>query len=82
METKRKTTAKGVTTRSMRTMKPVNDFTEIKRSSPKPLLIPTPILHNSFQTTALLNSSRLPIKLEKYFKDIILEFNKKFQKID
>ena len=82
METKRKTTAKGVTTRSMHTMKPANDFTEIKRSSPKPLLIPTLILHNSFQNTPLLNSSRLPIMLEKYFKDIILEFNKKFQKID
>ena len=56
MATKRKTTAKGVTTRSMHTMKPAYDFTEIKRSSPKPLLIPTPILHNSFQTTPLLNS--------------------------
>ena len=63
-------------------MKPANDITEIKRPSPKPSLIPTPILRNSFQTTPLLNSSRLPIMLEKSFEDIISEFNEKFQKID
>ena len=50
MATKRKTTTKGVTTRSMRKMKPANDIIEIKRSSPKPSLMPTPILRNSFQT--------------------------------
>ena len=82
MATKRKTTAKGVATRSMRTMKPANDITEIKRPSPKPSLIPTPILRNSFQTTPLLNSSRIPIMLEKSLEDIISEFNEKFQKID
>ena len=47
MATKRKTTTKGVTTSSMSTMKPANDITEIKRPSPKPSLIPTPILRNS-----------------------------------
>ena len=41
MATKRKTTTKGVTTRSMRKMKPANDITEIKRPSPKPSLTPT-----------------------------------------
>ena len=63
-------------------MKPANDIAEIKRPSPKPSLIPTPILRNFFQTTPLLNSSRLPIMLEKSFEDIISEFNEKFQKID
>ena len=63
-------------------MKPANDITEIKRPSPKPSLISTPILRNSFQTTPLLNSSRLPIMLEKSFEDIISEFKEKFQKID
>ena len=82
MTTKRKTAIKVVTTRSMRTMKPASDITEIKRPSPKPSLISTPILRNSFQTTPLLNSSRLPIMLEKSFEDIISEFNEKFQKID
>ena len=82
MATKRKTAIKVVTTRSMRTMKPANDITEIKRPSPKPSLISTPILRNSFQTTPLLNSSRLPIMLEKSLEDIISEFNGKFQKID
>ena len=66
----------------MHKMKPAEDITEIKRSSPKPSLIPTQILCNSFQTTPLLNSSRLPIMLEKSFKDIISEFNEKFQKTD
>ena len=47
MAIKRKTTTKGVTTRSMSTMKPANSITEIKRPSPKPSLIPTPILSNS-----------------------------------
>ena len=56
MATKRKTTTKGVATRSIRTMKPANDITEMKRSFPKPS---TPILRNSFQTTPLMNSSRL-----------------------
>ena len=42
----------------------------------------TPILRNSFQTTSLLSSSRLPIMLEKSFENIISEFNEKFQKID
>ena len=82
MASKRKATTKGVATRSMRTMKPANDIAEIKRPSPKPSLIPTPILRNFFQTTPLLNSSRLPIMLEKSFEDIISEFNEKFQKID
>ena len=82
MATKRKTTSKGVANRSMCTMKPANDIIEIKRPSPKPSLIPTPILHNSFQTTLLLNSSRIPIMLEKSLEDIISEFNEKFQKID
>ena len=82
MATKRKITTKGVTTRSMRKMKPANDITEIKRPSPEPWLIPTPILRNSFQTTPLLNSSRLPMMLEKSFEDIISDFNKKFHKID
>ena len=82
MATKRKTTTKGVAARSMRTMKPANDITEIKRPSPKSSLIPTPILRNSFQTTPLLNSSRIPIMLEKSLEDIISEFNEKFQKID
>ena len=82
MATKRKTTTKGVTTRSMRKMKPANDITEIKNPFPEPSLIPTPILRNSFQTTPLSNSSRLPIMLEKSFEDIISEFNEKFQKID
>ena len=82
MATKRKTTTKGVAARSMRTMKPANGITEIERPSPKPSLIPTPILRNSFQTTPLSNSSRLPIMLEKSFEDIISEFNEKFQKID
>ena len=63
-------------------MRPANDITEIKRPSPKPSLIPTPILRSSFQTTPLLNSSRLPIMLEKSFEDIISEFNEKFQKTD
>ena len=63
-------------------MKRANDITETKRPSPKPSLIPAPILCNSFQTTPLLNSSGLPIMLEKSFEDIISEFNKKFQKID
>ena len=40
------------------------------------------MLRNSFQTTPLLSSSRLPIMLEKSFDDIISEFNEKFQKID
>ena len=66
----------------MHKMKPAKDITEIKRSSPKPSLISTLILCNSFQTTPLLNSSRLPIMLEKSFKDIISEFNEKFQKTD
>ena len=66
----------------MHKMKPANDITEIKRPSPKPSVIPTPILCNSFQTPPLLNSSRLPIMLEKSFEDIISEFNEKFQKID
>ena len=66
----------------MRTMQPANDIIKMKSSSPKPSLIPTPILHNSFNTTPLLNSSRLPIILEKSFEDIISEFNEKFQKID
>ena len=82
MATKRKATTKGVTTRSMRTMKPANDIIEIKIPSPKPSPIPTPILRNSFQTTPLLNSSRLLIMLEKSFEEIISEFNEKFQKID
>ena len=82
MATKRKATTKEVTTRSMRKMKLANDITKIKRPSPKPSLIPTPILRNSFQTTPLSNSSRLPIMLEKSFEDIISEFNEKFQKID
>ena len=82
MATKTKTTAKGVSTRSMRKIKFTNDITEIKRPSPKSSLIPTPILRNSFQTTPLLNSSRLPIMLGKSFQDIISEFNEKFQKID
>ena len=82
MASKRKATTKGVATRSMRTMKPANDIAEIKRPSPKPSLIPTPILRNFFQTTPLLNSSRLPIMLEKSFEDIISEFNEKFQKTD
>ena len=69
MATKRKTTTKGVAARSMRTF-------------PKPSLIPTLILRNSFHTTPLLNSSRLPIMLEKSLEDIISEFNEKFQKID
>ena len=80
MATKRKTT-KGVTTTSMHKIKPTNDITDIKRP-PKPSLIPIPILCNSFQTTPLLNSSRLLIMLEKSFEDIISEFNNKFQKID
>ena len=63
-------------------MKRANDITETKRPSHKPSLIPAPILCNSFQTTPLLNSSGLPIMLEKSFEDIISEFNKKFQKID
>ena len=66
----------------MRTMQPANDIIKMKSPSPKPSLIPTPILHNSFNTTPLLNSSRLPIILEKSFEDIISEFNEKFQKID
>ena len=82
MATKRKATTKEVTTRSMRKMKLANYITKIKRPSPKPSLIPTPILRNSFQTTPLLNSSRIPIKLEKSLEDIISEFNEKFQKID
>ena len=82
MATKRKTTTKEVATKSMRTMKPANDIIKMKIPSPKPSLIPTPILHNSFKTTPLLNSSRLPIILEKSFEDIISEFNEKFQKID
>ena len=49
MATKRKTITKGVTTRSMHTMKAANDITEIKRPSPKPSLILTPILRNSFK---------------------------------
>ena len=81
MATEIKTTTKGVTTRSVRKMKPFNDITEIKIPS-KPLLISTPLLRNSFQTTPLLNPLRLPIMLEKSFEDIISEFNKKFQKID
>ena len=80
MATKRKTT-KGVTTTSMHKIKPTNDITDIKRP-PKPSLIPIPILCNSFQTTPLLNSSRLLIMLEKSFEDIISEFKEKFQKID
>ena len=72
MATKRKTTTKGVTTRSMSKMKPANDITKkIKIPYPKPSLIPTPILRNSFQTTPLLDSSRLSIMLEKSFEDII-----------
>ena len=55
---------------------------KIKIPSPKPSLIPTPILRNSFQTTPLLDSSRLSIMLEKSFEDIISEFNDKFRKID
>ena len=82
MTTKRKTTTKEVATKSMRTMQPANDIIKMKSPSPKPSLIPTPILHNSFNTTPLLNSSRLPIILEKSFEDIISEFNEKFQKID
>ena len=82
MATKRKTTTKEVATKSMRTMNPANDIIKMKSPSPKPSLIPTPILHNSFKTTPLLNSSRLPIILEKSFEDIISEFNEKFQKID
>ena len=82
MATKRKTTTKGVTTRSMRKMKPANYITEIKNPFPEPSLIPTPILRNSFQTTPLSNSSRLPMMLEKSFEDIISDFNKKFHKID
>ena len=82
MATKRKTTTKEVATKSMRTMQPANDIIKMKSPSPKPSLIPTPILHNSFNTTPLLNSSRLPIILEKSFEDIISEFNEKFQKID
>ena len=66
----------------MRKIKFTNDITEIKRPSPKSSVIPTPILRNSFQTTPLLNSSRLPIMLGKSFQDIISEFNEKFQKID
>ena len=66
----------------MRTMQPANDIIKMKSPSPKPSLIPTPILHNSFNTTPLLNSSSLPIILEKSFEDIISEFNEKFQKID
>ena len=62
-------------------IKPTNDITDIKRP-PKPSRIPIPILCNSFQTTPLLNSSRLLIMLEKSFEDIISEFNNKFQKID
>ena len=69
MATKRKTTTKGVAARSMRTF-------------PKPSLIPTLILRNSFNTTPVLNSSRLPIMLEKSLEDIISEFHEKFQKID
>ena len=65
----------------MRKMKPANDITGIKRPSPKPSLIATLILRNSFQTAPLLKSSRLPIMLEKSFKDIISEFNRKFQKL-
>ena len=60
-------------------MKPANDITEIERHL-KPLLTPTPILHNSFQTTPLLNSSRLPIMLKKPCEDIISEFNEKLIK--
>ena len=82
MATKRKTTTKGVAARSMRTMKPANGITELERPFPKPSLIPTPILRNSFHTTPLLNSSRLPIMLEKSLEDITSEFNEKFQKID
>ena len=82
MTTKRKTTANGVNTRSMHKMKPANYITEIKRPSPSPSRIPTLILRNSFQTTPLLNSLRLPILLVKSFEDIISEFNEKFQKID
>ena len=82
MATKRKTATKVVPTRSMCTIKPANDITEIKIPSPKPSLIQTPILRNSFQTTPLLNSSRLPIMLVKSFEDIVSEFNEKFQKID
>ena len=82
MANKRKTTIKAVTNRSMRKIKPANDFTEIKRPSPEPSLIPIPMLCNSFQTTPPLNSSRLPIMLENFFEDIISEFNEKSQKID
>ena len=82
MTTKRKTTANGVTTRSMHKMKPTNYITEIKRPSPNPSRIPTLILRNSFQTTPLLNSLRLPILLVKSSEDIISEFNEKFQKIN
>ena len=82
MTTKRKTTANRVTTRSMHKMKPANYITEIKRLSPNPSHIPTLILRNSFETTPLLNSLRLPILLVKSFEDIISEFNEKFQKID
>ena len=82
MVVKSKTTTKRVTTSIMRKMKPANDITGIKRPSPKPSLIATLILRNCFQTAPLLKSSRLPIMLEKSFKDIISEFNKKFQKID
>ena len=81
MVTQRKATTKGVTTRSMRKMKPANDITKIKKTSPKPSLIPTPVLRDSLQTTPPLNSSRFPIMLEKSFEDIISEFNEKFQKI-
>ena len=82
MTTKRKTTANGVTTRSMHKMKPANYITEIKRPSPSPWRIPTLILRNSFQTTPLLNSLRLPILLVKSFEGIISELKEKFQKID
>ena len=82
MTTKRKTTANGVTTRSMHKMKPANYITEIKRPSPSPSRIPTLILRNSFQTTPLLNSLRLPILLVKSFEGIISELKEKFQKID
>ena len=82
MATKRTTTTKGVAMRSIRKMKPANDITKIKVPSPKPSLIPKPILRNYLQATRLLNSSRLPIMLEKSFEVIILEFSKKFQKID
>ena len=80
MATKKKTTIKGVTTNSIRTMKPANDITEIEKP-PKLSLIPTPILHNSFQITPLLNSSSLPIMLEKSFEDIISQFKKSFKKL-